>query len=191
MPPRAAHEAATASRTRPPSRWMSLPTNAATTTDPMVLTSRISPRSPTGTPKLWRIAGQAVPSIPSGRPRTTKVPRLSRSNLRSVRAGARVAVTGRCSAATPAATTAARSCPCLDSNTVDVRTNILAVRLRPASTETLPAASGYWPVLGPDGDMASALAWRSDGYGRFEHIDTLMAVFDGIRRASTGRSPRH
>src|SRR5580692_4806479 len=59
MPPMAAHKPATASRTLTPSRWMSRPTNAATTTDPMVLTSRISPRSPTGTPKLWRIVGQA------------------------------------------------------------------------------------------------------------------------------------
>src|ERR1700728_4031318 len=84
MLPIAAHEPATASRMLTPSRWMSRPTNAATTTDPMVLTSRISPRSPTGTPKLWRIAGQAVPSIPSGRPTATNVPRLKRSNLRSI-----------------------------------------------------------------------------------------------------------
>ena len=76
-----------------PSRWMSLPTNAAISTDPRVLTSRISPRSPMGAPKLWRIAGQAVPSIPSGRPTMMKVPRPSRSNLRSVLAGLR-AVTG-------------------------------------------------------------------------------------------------
>jgi hypothetical protein len=31
--------------------------------------------------------------------------------------------------------------------------------------------------------MGSALAWRSDGCKRIDHIDTLMPVFDGIRRA--------
>src|ERR1700751_5773416 len=92
MPPRAAPEQGRGSGTLRPSRWMSRPTNAATTTDPMVLTSRISPRSPTGAPKLWRIDGQAVPSIPSGRPKMMKVPRPSRSNLRPRLAGLRLAV---------------------------------------------------------------------------------------------------
>ena len=67
-----------------PSRRMSRPTKADTTTEPMVLTSKMRPSAPTGTPKLWRIAGHAVPSIPSGSPRTANVPRLSRSNFRVV-----------------------------------------------------------------------------------------------------------
>jgi hypothetical protein len=63
---------------------MSRPTNVETATEPRLLTNKISPRSPTGAPKLWRMAGHAVPSIPSGRPTATNVPRLKRSNLRSV-----------------------------------------------------------------------------------------------------------
>jgi hypothetical protein len=67
---------------------MSRPTKAETAIEPTVLTNKMSPRSPTGAPKLWRMEGQAVPSIPSGRPTATNVARLKRSNVRSVPATA-------------------------------------------------------------------------------------------------------
>jgi hypothetical protein len=34
-----------------------------------------------------------------------------------------------------------------------------------------------------DGETGVARAWLSDGYKKIDHLDTLMAVFDGIRRA--------
>jgi hypothetical protein len=52
-------------------------------TDPAVVMSRIRPSSPTDAPNVARMEGQAVPSIPSGSPRTTKLPRLSTSVVRT------------------------------------------------------------------------------------------------------------
>src|SRR5208282_4780203 len=72
------------------------PTKAVTSTDPAVAMSRIRPRAPTGAPKVARIDGHAVPSIPSGSPRTTKLPRLSRSELRLAAAGRRCSPIGPC-----------------------------------------------------------------------------------------------
>src|SRR5690349_34489 len=80
--PIAASNPATASRVGTPRRRISGPTTAVTSTDPIVVMSRIRPRSPTGAPKVARMDGHAVPSTPSGRPRMTKLPRLSRSELR-------------------------------------------------------------------------------------------------------------
>src|SRR5262249_49105177 len=77
----------TASRVGTPRRRISGPTNAVTTTDPAVVTSRMRPRTPTGAPKVARMDGQAVPSMPSGIPRSTKLPRLSRSNVRLAAGG--------------------------------------------------------------------------------------------------------
>src|SRR5690242_3022315 len=78
----AASNPATASRVGTPRRRISGPTTAVTSTDPIVVMSRIRPRSPTGAPKVARMDGHAVPSTPSGSPRMTKLPRLSRSELR-------------------------------------------------------------------------------------------------------------
>ena len=36
---------------------------------------------------------------------------------------------------------------------------------------------------GADGATGVARAWLSDGYKKIDHLDTLMAVFDGIRKA--------
>jgi hypothetical protein len=38
-------------------------------------------------------------------------------------------------------------------------------------------------LRGSDAETGVARAWLSDGYKKIDHIDTLMAVFDGIRRA--------
>lgn len=38
-------------------------------------------------------------------------------------------------------------------------------------------------LLGDDGQTGVARAWLSDGYKTIDHLDTLMAVFDGIRAA--------
>jgi hypothetical protein len=38
-------------------------------------------------------------------------------------------------------------------------------------------------LRGSDGETGVARAWLSDGYKKIDHLDTLMAVFDGIRRA--------
>jgi hypothetical protein len=43
-----------------------------------------------------RVDGHAVPSIPSGSPRMTKLPRLSTSELRLARAGRRCSPIGPC-----------------------------------------------------------------------------------------------
>ena len=82
--PSAAQAPDKASSTGTPNRRIRAPTKALTATEPAVMTRRISPRSAIGAPKLWRIDGQAVPSIPSGRPSTTKLPRLSTSRPRPV-----------------------------------------------------------------------------------------------------------
>jgi hypothetical protein len=37
-------------------------------------------------------------------------------------------------------------------------------------------------LRGSNGETGSARGWLSDGYKKIDHIDTLMAVFDGIRR---------
>ena len=82
--PSAAQAPDKASSTGTPNRRIRAPTKALTTIEPAVMTRRISPRSAIGAPKLWRMDGQAVPSIPSGRPSTTKLPRLSTSRPRPV-----------------------------------------------------------------------------------------------------------
>src|SRR5712672_3374822 len=102
--PSAASAPATASRAGTPRRRISGPTNAVTRTDPAVAMSRIRPRAPTGALKVARIDGQAVPSMPSGIPRSTKLPRLSTSTRRTrrrcspigpyIRTGAGAALTG-------------------------------------------------------------------------------------------------
>ena len=84
MPPSAAQEPEAVSSAGTPNRRIRAPTKALTATEPAVMTSRIRPRSAIGTPKLWRMDGHAVPSMPSGRPRTTKLPRLSTSRPRPV-----------------------------------------------------------------------------------------------------------
>ena len=38
-------------------------------------------------------------------------------------------------------------------------------------------------LRGAGGETGVARAWLSDGYKKIDHLDTLMAVFDGIRRA--------
>jgi hypothetical protein len=38
-------------------------------------------------------------------------------------------------------------------------------------------------LRGTDGETGIARAWLSDGYKKIDHLDTLMAVFDGIRGA--------
>ena len=38
-------------------------------------------------------------------------------------------------------------------------------------------------LRGSDGETGVARAWLSDGYKKIDHLDTLMAVFDGIRRS--------
>lgn len=45
-------------------------------------------------------------------------------------------------------------------------------------------------LRGGDGQAGVARAWLSDGYKPIDHLDTLMAVFDGIRAAGAGAGNR-